>query len=299
MRIVLLHNSSAGSEDRTDDELRSLLREAGHEVLANIAQPKQLPDLLARSAPELVVVAGGDGTVGRAASIVAGTPLPLAILPVGTANNFARTLGIDVDGGEVATWIDAWSSSQLRGIDLALASRGREQRTFLEALGFGLFPEVMRRSEREPAPPEPAQALARHLTLFRHVVEHARPTRYTLRIDERDHTGEYLLAEVMNIPLLGPNVPLTATSEPDDGVLELCLVHEDQRASLLALIDDLRAGRATDVCLPLQPVRRLSIASGEACHLDGEHWPCEGERVERVEVTLRAGAVCVLAPVRS
>src|ERR1041384_1960383 len=91
MHVALLHNSSAGSEDHTDAELTRLIAKAGHQVVHVAESVTDLKTALHESPCDLVVVAGGDGTVGRAACELSGWQIPIAILPLGTANNTARS----------------------------------------------------------------------------------------------------------------------------------------------------------------------------------------------------------------
>ena len=67
---------------------------------ARLASPtKSRPprERLSRANAEAVVAGGGDGTVSAVASILAGTPVPLGVLPLGTLNHFAKDLGIPLD----------------------------------------------------------------------------------------------------------------------------------------------------------------------------------------------------------
>lgn len=294
MRVVLLHNPSAGSKDHTDDTLREQLGSRGYEVVAIVAKPRELPDVLSHTRCDLVVAAGGDGTVGRAAGKLAGRELPLAILPLGTANNIARTLGIDAEAEELATWIDGWQGRTPRAVDLALATLAGRPKPFLEALGFGVFPEVMHLAEQAEPGRSREHELRRDLALFRSVVEAAKPAFYSLTSDLGDHSGEYLLVEVMNIPYLGPHLPFSPASRPDDGILELCLVGEAERPALLALIADVLADTPPRGTLPTCAIRSLSVRRASApYHVDGDHFT-EPRELD-LEVCIRAGAVQVLA----
>ncbi|HYC33705.1 MAG TPA: diacylglycerol kinase family protein [Gemmatimonadales bacterium] len=69
----------------------------------HLASPSELPELLAgevAAGTPRVVVAGGDGTIASAASVLAGTATALAVLPGGTLNHFARDHGIPTDPAE-------------------------------------------------------------------------------------------------------------------------------------------------------------------------------------------------------
>ena len=74
------------------NELVNALAEAGHEVIYQSTKQKHYKKALKQSA-DLVLAAGGDGTVGKVARELIDTGVPLAVLPLGTANNLARSLG--------------------------------------------------------------------------------------------------------------------------------------------------------------------------------------------------------------
>src|SRR6185503_5524656 len=102
MRVALLHNASAGSEDHAEDELSAVIRRAGHEVTHVVRRVRELTAALQASSCDLVVVAGGDGTVGRAACELSGWRVPLSILALGTANNTARSLMLPSRASKIA-----------------------------------------------------------------------------------------------------------------------------------------------------------------------------------------------------
>ena len=84
--------------------VQDLIETAGHEVVRVFDREAAMAELIDERT-ELVVAAGGDGTVSAAARLLSGRPVPLAILPLGTANNIARTLQGDASVEElVAGW---------------------------------------------------------------------------------------------------------------------------------------------------------------------------------------------------
>src|SRR4051812_45065449 len=93
VRVTLIHNPGAGRQGpRQATELRALLEDAGYNVRYRSAKEDGWKRALKKDA-DLIVVAGGDGTVGKVARRVVGRGVPVALLPSGTANNIARTLG--------------------------------------------------------------------------------------------------------------------------------------------------------------------------------------------------------------
>src|ERR1700750_219337 len=97
MRILLVHNPKAGGEKYPAEKLMTMLKEAGHRAVYQSAKTKGLNEAL-KKRRDLVVVAGGDGTVAKVARrlVKLRSKLPMSVLPLGTANNVARTLGFNV-----------------------------------------------------------------------------------------------------------------------------------------------------------------------------------------------------------
>ena len=93
----------------------------------------------------LVVVAGGDGTVARVARRMVGRGVPVAILPAGTANNIARSLGLLKQPFEEL--VRGWRDARRVQLDVGIAAGPWGERYFVEGLGAGLFAGLLVRSE--------------------------------------------------------------------------------------------------------------------------------------------------------
>ncbi len=135
MRIALLENPGSGSGDA--DDAAALLRE--HGVVVD-SFPLEDAGRIPAASPDRVVVAGGDGSLGRAADTAARAGVPLAVLPVGTANDFARAMELPADAGEAAAL--AASGRTTRALDLAWM----DDRPFVNAASVGLAPAAARRA---------------------------------------------------------------------------------------------------------------------------------------------------------
>src|SRR5262249_8563377 len=137
MRVTLIHNPTAGDDKQpTKGQFEALIREAGHEVRYQSVREKGWSKVLKKSA-DLAAVAGGDGTVGKVARRLIGRGIPIAVLPVGTANNIARTLGIAQQS--VIQLIPSWSTARHLSWDAGLATGPWGERVFIEGVGAGLF----------------------------------------------------------------------------------------------------------------------------------------------------------------
>src|SRR5688572_32929133 len=91
VRVILVHNPTAGSEDHSARDLEEQIVEAGHSLVASFSSPKELRKRpVSEGSCDLVAVAGGDGTVGKVANQLVGSGVAMTVIPVGTANNIAR-----------------------------------------------------------------------------------------------------------------------------------------------------------------------------------------------------------------
>ena len=308
MQITLIHNAGAGAgtsgQGSGPDQaaLLAMLEAAGHTVFYQSAKDEDWAAALQRPT-ELVVVAGGDGTVGRVARRMAGTGLPLAALPMGTANNISRSLGLlDIKLEEhIAHWPDA---ARLK-LDVGFAHGPWGEDHFIEGLGLGLFAWMMPKadeSEKLAKITDPDEALSYALRMLRRRLEEHPPEFISATLDGVDISGEYLLFEAMNMPYIGPNLFLAPDARPDDGLLDVVMVDETHRAELIEGITDWHEGKSTPPVLPTKRGARLRISPTENnVHLDDKIWKAgDTARPNRadIEVKLLPGAVEVLVPRR-
>jgi diacylglycerol kinase family enzyme len=266
MRVTLLHNRSAGSEDHAEHEIEASIRKAGHEIVDVVPHLEELLTTLSKRRPDLIAIAGGDGTVSQAASALAGRQIPLAVLPLGTANNTALSLGLQ---GSMDDLVAGWARGTRRRLDLATVVLGDELAPFSEAIGWGIFPDVMAETAELPSPDEREDTLERDRHSFRTVIERAKPSPYEIDIDGETIAGEYLLVEIVNIPYVGPQLELSPASDPSDGRFELVLAGESERAALLELA---KSGTlASNARLPTRSATHVTVRSAaRRYHRDGK-----------------------------
>jgi undecaprenyl-diphosphatase len=94
-RVVLVTSPHAGSGDKLARARRAMSK-AGLDIVEEftVDEATRLTDLLLVPTPPLVVVAGGDGTVGAVSNYLIGTNAVMGVLPLGTSNDFARSLDL-------------------------------------------------------------------------------------------------------------------------------------------------------------------------------------------------------------
>jgi diacylglycerol kinase (ATP) len=275
MRVVIVHNSGAGENQYDCDSLVRLIRRAGHEVAyfsSKDAAWKGAVDGFA----EVVAVAGGDGTVEQVATAIAERHLPIAVLPLGTANNISRALGQANVAFEdlVASWADAWRQP----FDIGLARGPWGTFRFLESVGAGLLAESMA-DIKEGRADDIRQAkdadgrMAAALGLFHRRLGRMVAMRFNLSLDGRDHSGDYLLLEVLTFGAAGPNLHLAPHAELSDGLLDVVLVDEHHRRDLADHLSLSRMDPVRTSTLPVYQGRHITLSCGRChLHLDDEVW---------------------------
>jgi YegS/Rv2252/BmrU family lipid kinase len=143
MAITVFLNAAAGSVGPDADarvrEVREVLENAGLTANVVACEPARLGESARRAADEgaeLIVAAGGDGTASAVAGGLAGTDVPLAVLPLGTLNHFAKDLGMPL---ELAAAAEAIARGQTRRVDVGEVNG----RVFINNSSIGLYPEVV------------------------------------------------------------------------------------------------------------------------------------------------------------
>jgi diacylglycerol kinase family enzyme len=192
-----------------------------------------LDDCLCHGA-DVVVAAGGDGTVGRVARRLAGTGVPMAVVPMGTANNVARSLGIEVDYRAAVLGL---AHPAERRMDLGVVHDGNTRAYFLESFGLGVFAHVLaaKATRKDKKLERAAGLLAEELDQY--VARHLR-----LEVEGRDCSGFYLVAAVMNGSSLGPALTIAPHAACDDGLLDVVLVPPEAKDELRSHLSRASAG---------------------------------------------------------
>jgi diacylglycerol kinase family enzyme len=249
----------------------------------------------------MVAVAGGDGTVGRVAKKLIGRDLPLAPLPLGTANNIAKTLGLtDLRLEEL---VRGWDLSRYVTFDAGVARGPWGSRYFIEAMGVGLFACTIpvADDDRTLASLTDADAKVTYaLLMLRERLAQCRPQALKLKLDGRDMSGEYVLFEAMNMEFVGPNLYLAPDIAPADGLLDVVLVSAAEGDKLYGSLETWQQGEMEHPSLTRHRASRVEMEwSGFEVHFDDEPWPADKDEplaFAAVELTVERGALRFLAP---
>jgi len=250
----------------------------------------------ARAGADAIVVAGGDGSLNCVVRALGGRDVPLALLPLGTANDLARGLGIPTNVlGAAHRVLDG----SLRRLDL-LEVNGEP---FMTVGGLGVAADAalaanrLRRSAHLRRAVRVLGTRVYPLAAAACILLGPAPS-HRVRIGYRDPDGRTHALEcacaallVANQGSFGAGLVLPTASRNDDGIFELCLVPAGSRPWLLATLAALARGRAPH--LPVVRAREARIATARPLDFLGDGEELVRERTFILRVRPAAlGVIC-------
>lgn len=287
--LQVLTNKRSGGKDSTLDAAVAHLEEAGFTVA--VEAPEDVEALRRRirdSDGATVILAGGDGTMNAAAPALMTLERPFGLLPLGTANDLARTLGIPFDPVQAA---DVIVRGHTRRIDLGLV----DGQPFFNVASVGLSAEVARAHEGESERKRWLGVLNYPLSAWQ-AFRRQRPFRVEMVID-----GEPLKCRCMQVAVgngrhYGGGLTVDESAEIDDGWLRVYYLKPAGLLSMLWVLPALRFGwlrRAPEAEVKWAKRVELRTRRPQEVNVDGE---LDGVTPVVIEVLPRA--VEVIAPPR-
>lgn len=229
----LIYNPKAeqdGKPEHTLEAVINCLRAHGIEPDVTLKTSGKVVRTSARKAAkhneELVIVAGGDGTIEDVASQLVGSDTTLAILPIGTMNNIARSLGIPLDLNDASALI---SMGVARKIDIGHVNAGAASHLeyFLETAGMGLNAIAFQAGqEAHKGSWGSLPSAMRKLLKFK-----ATPVMVELDDGQKISANSQVIT-VSNAPMTGMNFLLAPDAKMDDGWLDIAIYDDMSKADL-------------------------------------------------------------------
>ncbi len=236
-QILLLHNPGAGEESHDEKHLTGLIEGAGFKCDYQSVKEKGWEKRIGKQ--EIIAVAGGDGTVRKAVRALLKKDLKkmpqIGVIPLGTANNIAKTIYESIEPEAV---INSWKEDKSVPFNLGWVRGLPQKHFFIEGLGFGVFPTLVRAMQTvdEAISEHPDKRIQIALELLSGIIGAYKAIPCQLEIDGADHSGEYLLVEIMNICSVGPNLMLSPDCKPGDAHFSIVLISANERQQFLDYI---------------------------------------------------------------
>jgi diacylglycerol kinase (ATP) len=298
MKIVnLLHNPDAGNEDHSEEKLVSLLEANGFECRYNSLNKKNWKKM--QEDVDFIVAAGGDGTIRKITKQLLDRKLsektwPIGLLPLGTANNIAQTLHINDDSEDI---IRSWHHAQVKNFDVGRINGLSDVKFFLESFGFGLFPYMMRKMKKveKKNNETPEKEMKTALEMLHEMIFSYEPKHCELEVDAIDHSGNFLLVEIMNTRLIGPNLFLSPHGDPGDGQFEIILIPEKDKEKLATYVSNKIKGIDEPYTFEQLKGKEIKIRWG-GTHVHADDEALKLSKNEKVNIELREGLLKFLVP---
>jgi diacylglycerol kinase family enzyme len=297
MHFVGIFNQDGGTF-RTMDmqafaaQASAVFAAAGHALEARVIAGDDLIGVLAQVVAdgrvEGLLVGGGDGTISAAADACFHSGKPLAVLPAGTMNLFARSLGVPLDLGEA---LAALASGTVRQVDIATAN----DRPFVHQFAVGIHTRLVRMREQLVYRSRMGKIIASGRAILRAV---SQPPVFLADIEtargreRRSATG----ISVTNNPIGEGHVPFA--DRLDGGVLGVYLLRPLPPLALARFCIDVVVGHWKHT--PEVSERAVSsVILSFPRRKRGAHALIDGELIdlpERVDLRIHPGALAVVAP---
>jgi diacylglycerol kinase family enzyme len=297
MDVVLLHNAKAGDESWSRADLLKLVRRAGFKPrYFTIRRALDEPKLLERG--EFVIVAGGDGAIQKVALALIGRNRPLAPLPLGTANNIARSFELPLHPEEI---VAGWRNPRRRPFDVGLIEGPWRKRHFIEGVGVGLISRciaVLGEIDDEAVYElkKPKHKLHRDICVTAALAREMRALPAQLRYDDHVLTNEFLLLEILNIRRAGAGVELAPHASPSDGRFDIVSATADQRPRLLRTLKAHLKDVKSVSSMTTRRARHVHLELYAPCEMRIDDDTVAIEADTSVEITIKPGELEFLLP---
>ncbi|NPV79884.1 MAG: diacylglycerol kinase family lipid kinase [Firmicutes bacterium] len=212
---------------------------------------------------DVVVAAGGDGTVNEVANGIIGSNVILGVIPCGTGNDFSIGLDIPRDPAKACQLL---MTGRIAHLDVGRVL----DRFFVSSVGVGFDATVARQANQSiPLLRGPVVYV---LALLRVLFTYKAP-RIKVKLDHKELSLESLLVAVTNAPTYGGGMKITPDAIMDDGMFEVCVIEKMRSLETLFALPKVFTG--THVKVPKVKIYRASEVMIEAdrpiyLHMDGE-----------------------------
>jgi diacylglycerol kinase (ATP) len=251
------------------EEVHGYLMDCGLQVDVAIAHPKREAIAIAQKAVkrgyDVVIAMGGDGTIDAVISGIGGSKMRLGIIPAGTSNDIAKSLGIPFDLKEASALI---AGGRARKLDLGQISTRKIKKSYffmLTAIGLTatIYPMV------SEVPEGKLTGIKEAVSTFLNF--DTKPTVFLTLDDESKIKIETMLVTVANTPLIGAKNLVAPNALMDDGLLDIAVYPNYTKADLLAYFArTANEGQIADGTIQRYQARKIKVKTSPKLDIAAE-----------------------------
>ena len=217
-RVTLIYNENAGGAGESRSEIAELISHVGFCVTCFSRKSRDIEKALDEPA-DIVAVAGGDGTVARVAAQMRPNGCPIAVLPLGTANNIAKSLGI---GHPTVELVASWHIEKHMAFYPIAAAGPWGRSRIIEGIGFGAIEQAIAELPRKTS-------FSKARAKYAEAALDAPAEDLKVRIDDEPLSGSFAVLEVTKFPFVGPNLHLAPAIDIGDPSFAICSIGDGAR----------------------------------------------------------------------
>ena len=275
-RVALIVNPTAGSgrargiAERARDAMNSEGVDVDLIVPTDLGLMRESILEAIESVPAGIIACGGDGTVHLVLQGVAPAATPMAIIPAGTGNDIARSLGIAIKDHDVVARGIAGSllAGRTRAIDLTCIEHGSRQVWSLGVTSMGLDSAVNERANRTRR----FNGTTRYVLALLAEMRSFRTYEYVVTVDGEPMDGPATLIAIGNGSSYGGGMQICPTASMTDGILDITWVDRASRTTILRVFPRIFSGsHVKHPAVRVLQGRTITVQSkGPVVYADGE-----------------------------
>ncbi len=265
MALLTNPESGQGKAIRATEHARARFVQRGVDVEVLSGDSAQRSRELARKAVaagvEALVVVGGDGLISLVLQEIAGSEVPMGIIPAGTGNDLARHF--EIPRSDAAAAADVVLDGQVSTVDLGCAG----DTLFGTVVATGFDSRVTRRANAMRWP----KGSLRYTVAALVEVAWLQPFHYRIELDDRIVETDALLVAVGNTSWYGGGMKICPAADPRDGMLDVTVVGVTDRGRVARLLPTIFSGRHVEIeGVSTYRSRRVRLDAHTTADTDGE-----------------------------
>ncbi len=290
--ILFIINLLSGREKNRDALIHSIKENFPKAEIFVIKDKNEFKECLDKSKNEkykYIVINGGDGTINSFLPIFIEQKKILGILPSGSGNGLARTLGVPLHPIKALNSIKKFTVNTF-DVGKITFSSDKKYYYFSSAMGFGVDADIVEAFEQQKIRGLLGYIIAGIKILFTH-----RTIKAHVTIDDKlSFDGRFLILSIMNIPQYGNDFYLSPSATNNDGLLNIVILNKIN--PLLYPIVLLNIIRKREKCpfryyqakkIKIEPnflLKSKRVENNFSCHIDGEPYKTKQEECFEIEI---------------